>query len=832
MSGGGLTVDRRETLALAAGAALMPLIMESKAMAASVPEGAIKVGRDQPFNDGWRFYRGTGEGLEATALDDAGWRSVDLPHDWSIEDVPGGKAPDQLGPFSKTSQGKTATGFTEGGEGWYRKHFRVDGAPADARVEVLFDGIYLDSEVWLNGRKLGGNVYGYNAFAFDLTPYLARGGDNALAVRVRNVGRNSRWYGGSGIYREARIDVLPPAARLARWGVGAWTRRIAESRAEIDVTTRIEEADPALSLVTRLRDGNGKAVAEARASAAGDVKQTLSVPAPRLWSPDSPELYTLETELRRGETVVDRIGQPFGIRIVAFDPRLGMTINGARTILRGGCVHHDNGLLGARAFRDADERRIRLLKARGFNAIRSSHNIASRSLRETCDRLGTLLIDEAFDAWHQPKEPDDFSVHFRDHWEEVVRAMVLSARNSPSVVMWSIGNEIPQRASDEGVEWSWKLANAVRSIDPTRPVTAGLNGLLGAPMVAKEGTARQGRGGKADNASSIFLDVSGYNYRLEDIEADFAEHPERIVYGSETFPKEAYDYRMLAERAPYMLGEFVWTAMDYLGEAGIGASANVSAGGVAYYLPGWPWVNAWCGDIDLIGDQKAPSRYRDVVWGLSQLEVAVQRPVAEGQIEYISQWGWSDELPSWTWGGADGKPLAVRLYSPGDRVELLLNGAKVGEQALTPANKMRAEIKVPYAPGILEAVAYAGGKVIGRKRLETVDPAAQLRLRPESLRAGGGRQNLAYVAVDVLDAKGRLLPDEVRTVSLAIEGPAELAGFGSGNPHAVGSFQAPEAKTFRGRALAILRGRGKSGDVRITARSEGLKSASVAIKLV
>ncbi len=833
MSGLSFTVDRRETLAMAAGAALLPMVGEGQALAAAaIAEAGLKVGRDQLFNADWRFLRGAGEGREASALDDSAWRRVDLPHDWSIEDVPGGQAPDQLGPFTKTSAGTTATGFTEGGEGWYRKHFRLDGLPADARVEILFDGVHLESDVWLNGQKLGRNLNGYNPFAFDLTPHLVRGGDNVLAVRARNIGRNSRWYGGSGIYRDVRIDVLPAGARVARWGVGAWTRRIAAGRAEIDVATRIEAAQPDLGLVTRLRDASGKVVAEAVAPAAGEVKQALSVRAPRLWSPDSPALYSLETELRRGETVIDRVVQPFGIRIVTFDPKLGMAINGTRTILHGGCLHHDNGLLGACAYRDADERRIRLMKARGYNAIRSAHNIASRSLREACDRLGMLLIDEAFDTWHQPKEPDDFSVHFRDHWEPVVRAMVLSGRNSPSVVMWSIGNEIPQRATDEGVKWAWVLANAIKRIDPTRPVTAGLNGLLGAPMVAGEGTARAGHAGKRDNASSIFLDVAGYNYRLEDIEAEHAEHPERIIYASETFPPDAFDYARLVERMPNFLGEFLWTAMDYLGEAGIGAASAISAGGVSYYMPGWPWVNAWCGDIDLIGNQKAPSRYRDVVWGLSRLEMAVQRPIPEGKTEYISKWGWSDELQSWNWAGSEGKQLAVRLYSPGDRVELLLNGVKVGEKAMTAADKMRAEIKVAYAPGTLEAVAYRGGAVIGRKRLETVGAPARLRLTAERATGARDRQALHYVGIEVLDAQGRLIPDEARKITLTVDGPADLAGFGSANPLATGSFQAREAESFHGRALAILRSQGKSGSVRIEARAAGLQGASAIVRLV
>jgi beta-galactosidase len=827
-----ITADRRSAIAMAASLALASVTSGGQAQPSRVKRSIQAVGRDMPFDDGWRFHRGAVESFEGPSLNDAQWRVVDLPHDWSIEDIPGGQAPKQLGPFSKNAKGGTATGFTEGGEGWYRKHFRTAGFPADARVELLFDGVYGESEIWLNGHPLGRNVHGYIPFAVDLTPHLVRDGDNVLAVRVRNLGENSRWYSGSGLYRQVKLDVLPAGARIARWGVGAWTRRIENGAADIDVTTRIEATAAGLELVTRLRDIHGAIVAEAVSAATAELKQALALRAPHLWSPDSPYLYTLESELRRGGTTIDRMTQPFGVRIVTFVPQRGMAINGTVAKLRGGCIHHDNGLLGARAFADADERRVRLLKARGFNAIRSSHNPASRSLREACDRLGMLLIEEAFDAWHVAKKPDDFSRHFAEHWEEAIRAMVLSARNSPSVILWSIGNEIPQRATDIGVEWAWKLANAVKRLDPTRPVTAAIHGTIGPPMIASEATARPGFAGRKDNASTIFLDVPGFNYRLENIEPEHGEHPERIVYASETFPRDAFDYQALAERAPYFLGEFVWTAMDYLGEAGIGATTFLKKGGMPFYLAGWPWVNAWCGDIDLIGHQKPPSLARDVAWGLSPLEMMVQRPVPDDTFEYISNWGWTDELPNWTWPGAEGKSLAVRLYTSGDRVDLLLNGRLVGTKALAAGDKGKAEFMVPYAPGTLEAIAWQAGKRIGGRKLETVSAPARLRVTPERGTVGKDRQALNFVAIDVLDGNGRVVPEEVRKIRLAIDGPAELVAFGSANPQATGSFQSPEAQSFRGRAMAILRSRGQAGLVRVTARSEGLPAASAAVRLV
>ncbi|HEX7875196.1 MAG TPA: glycoside hydrolase family 2 TIM barrel-domain containing protein [Sphingobium sp.] len=830
MTNDDFTADRREALAIAAGIAVLPVVGAATAQAANAPRPMSETGRDLPFSDGWLFFRGGGEALEQPVVDDKAWRRIDLPHDWSIEDIPGGQAPGQIGPFDKKAVGTTATGFTVGGEGWYRKHFKADGFPADARVEIMFDGVYLESEIFLNGAKLGGNVHGYLPFSVDLTPHLDRKGDNVLAVRVRNLGRNSRWYSGSGLYRPVTLDILPAGTRIARWGVAAWTRTLSGGAAEIDVTTTLEDVAGEGQLVTRLVDVNGKVVAEASSIAGPEVKQTLKVRGPRLWSPDAPNLYRLETEVRRGGKVVDQLAQPFGVRIVTFDPQRGMAVNGKVMKLRGGCIHHDNGLLGARAFADADDRRVRLMKARGYNAVRSSHNPASRSLRDACDRLGMLLIEEAFDAWHERKEPQDFSVQFRDHWQEVIRGMVLSARNSPSVIMWSIGNEIPYRATDEGVQWEWRLANAVRRIDPTRPVTAALNGGLGGEMIAAEGTARPGFAGKVDNASTLFLDVPGYNYRFADIEREQVKHPDRIVYASETFPREVFDYRGLMDRAPYFLGEFVWTAMDYIGEAGLGATVRLKAKSAPFYFATWPWVNAWCGDIDLIGQQKAPSLARDVAWDLSAIEVAVQRPIADGETEKIAIWGWSDELASWSWPGSEGKPLAVRVYSSADRVELRLNGKKLGEKALTAADKYKAEFSVPYAPGVLEALAYRKGKLIGRRRLETVGDGVGLRLGAEKLSGRKGRDALLYLPLDVLDAKGRVLPDDQRAVSLSINGPAELLAFGSANPLVVGSLQAPTAQTYRGRALAILRGTGP-GKVEVEVRSPGIAPASTSVTL-
>jgi len=827
--------DRRDVLLLMGAAAISPLLPADAAYAAA---NAMTLGRNQSFDLDWRFFRGKGEGWEAPGFDDAAWRCVDLPHDWSIEDLPDPAPPHRIGPFDETAPGGSSTGYAMGGEGWYRKHFRLPDLPAGARAEILFDGVCAVSDVWLNGHLLGTHVHGYTPFSYDLTPYLSADGDNLIAVRVRNIGETTRFYSGSGLYRPVTLDLFPEPSRIARWGVAAWTRRITTASGAVEVTTDISDLAAGLSLRTRLRSASGKIAAEACSPAQSGVRQVLHVRDPKLWAPGHPDLYTLESELLRGTRVVDRVTQPFGIRIVAFSAKDGLTINGQNIKIRGGCVHHDNGLLGAAAFADADERRVLRLKDRGFNAIRSSHYPCSRTFRDACDRHGMLLIEEAFDMWFMHKSPDDYAQYFSEHWRDDLAAMVMSARNSPSVILWSIGNEIPGRAQREGVECSWRLANEVHRLDPTRPVTAAVHSFSGRLVTASERTARPGRAGKAEEASMIFLDVPGYNYKLDDIERDHARYPERILYASETFPKNAYEYWELGQRAPYFAGEFVWTAMDYLGEVGIGAAPRVAAphDGAALqplpFLRSFPWIVSHCGDIDLIGDPKPQSRFRDVVWGLSPLEIAVQRPVPAGQIEVITRWGWSDELQSWTWPASESRPLAVRVYSSADRVELNLNGVVVGTKALTSADKMRADFSVPYAPGALEAVAYRHGVEVARKRLETASAPARLRVSAERARARCHRQALSYFAVDVLDAQGRLVPDAMIGIQLAVEGPAELIGFGSANPQAVGSFQHNITQTYRGRALAILRAKGSHGAVRVTIGGDGLEMGQASAVLV
>lgn len=799
--------------------------------------------RDQSFDAGWTFFRGDVEDASTPAFDESGWRRLDLPHDWSIEDIepqepsvnavirnadtapiwaPVKDAPRLIGPFegappplliaSTRSAGGRHTGYTVGGIGWYRKRFAIPALPSDAHVELVFDGVYGATDFWLNGQHIGSNVYGYAPVVLDLTPHMNVAGDNVLAVRIANLGANSRWYSGSGLYRSVRLNVTR-ASRFSRSGLRVTTPKVSNDQAVIEARCRFENLMPGATVRAVLRDADGKVVARGEGPAVAETKLSLVIPNPRLWSTDAPALYEAECTLMDADGVIDRMMSPFGVRRIEFSPDGGLLINGNPTKLRGGCIHHDNGLIGAAAIERAEARKIELLKARGFNAIRTSHNPASSPFLDACDRLGMLVIEEAFDSWNIPKVPDDYAIYFQQHWRRDLSAIVERDANHPSIIIWSIGNEIPEKYRPLGVDTARQMVDEIRRLDPTRPITAGINGWNGTAAVRTDGTP--------DQAATQFLDIAGYNYNWAVYEKEHPKYPKRIFVGTESFAGDTDAIWRVVERNPYVVGDFVWTAMDYYGEAGIGMSALEETDP---FQSAYPWVNAFCGDIDLIGQQKPQSLLRDVVWGLSPIEVSVVRPLPDGKKAFHSNWGWGDELRSWTWPGDEGKPLTIRVFTRGDRVALTLNSKTVGEQALTDADGSTAQFDIPYAPGKLVATAYKGKKPLGQSVLETAGPPAGLRLNIDRPRLQASRHDLAYVTVSVVDAMGRVVPDDVRVLHAALSGPIELAGFGNANPRGVASLKQPIAKSWHGHALAIVRPTGAAADAAIEIRSEGLAS--------
>jgi beta-galactosidase len=542
---------------------------------------------------------------------------------------------------------------------------------------------------------------------------------------------------------------------------------------------------------------------------------------PKLWSPAEPNLYRAEIVVESAGEVADATALNLGIRKIEIDSVGGLRINGAPLKLQGGCVHHDNGVFGSACIPRAEERRVELLKACGYNAIRTSHNPPSINFLDACDRLGMVVIDEAFDCWEAGKNPQDYSLYFKDWWQRDLEAMILRDRNHPSVVFWSIGNEIHERAEPHGVEIGRALQAAVRKLDPTRPVTAAICSPWDHP----------GQSWQDVQPAFGYLDVGGYNYQWTEYENDHAKHPERVMMGTESFPNQAFQNWQAVEKNSFVLGDFVWTAIDYLGESGLGHVILSTEDEHEIYSRPYPWFNSYCGDIDLLGNKKPQSYFRDVVWRRSKVEMAVQRPAPERWKEHIGQWGWSDELRSWTWPGMEGKPLTVRVYTRGDKVTLLLNGKEVESKTLTEKDALKAEFTVPYAEGELQAVAYEGGAKIGSIAFSTAGEAAKLMLRPDRTRLRQTRDDLSYVVVQVVDESGRVVPDAVIPVSFAVTGAGELAAVGNANPKNVASFQRPRRNTFHGECLLVVRPTGKQGTVEVKAEALGLERASLTLEV-
>ncbi len=846
--GNKLTWTRREALEALTGVALAAMapfgaLGEQQAMksTAAWPEDALRKFGALAFTEDWRFHRGDLDSAEAAVFDDTSWRVLDVPHDWSIEDLPGadpedagsiwteGTVPLKTGPFDAyTSEGQIATGWTVGGVGWYRKAFDKPKVSDGGKVELRFEGVYMNCDVWINGVKLGNHPCGWTPFAFDVTPHL-KDGRNVIAVKVNNTGRNSRWYAGSGIFRKVWLNVAGDL-RFPEFGISVTTPQVTTDTATVNLDVKVENGAPAARRATvraRLLDETGSLAGEASvpvnvgAHGVAIASCTVKASNPKLWSPAEPNLYRAEIVVESAGEVGDAAALHLGIRKIEIDAVGGLRINGAPLKLQGGCVHHDNGMLGSACIPRAEERRVQILKASGYNAIRTSHNPPSREFLDACDRIGMVVIDEAFDCWETGKNQQDYHLYFKDWWQRDLESMILRDRNHPSVVFWSIGNEIHERAEPHGVEIGKALQAAAHKLDPTRPVTAAICSSWDHP----------GQKWQDIQPAFTYLDVGGYNYQFSEYENDHVKYPERVMMGTESFPNQAFQNWQAVEKNSYVLGDFVWTAIDYLGESGIG-HATISADDTPeIYSRPYPWFNSFCGDIDLIGNKKPQSYFRDVVWHRSKVEMAVQRPLPKRWKEHVGNWGWSDELRSWTWPGMEGTPLTVRVYTRGDKVTLLLNGKELESKTLTENDSLKAEFTVPYASGELHAVAFQGGGAIGRIAFITVGKANKLVLRPDRTRLKNTRDDLSYVMVQVVDEAGRLVPDAVIPVSFTVTGACELAATGNANPKDVASFRQPRRNTFHGECLVVVRPIGKQGLVEVKAEALGLEGASLTLEV-
>ncbi|WP_346863534.1 glycoside hydrolase family 2 TIM barrel-domain containing protein [uncultured Draconibacterium sp.] len=808
--------------------------------------------RTRLFNNDWKFVRDSIVGAEKSDFDDSNWMSVDLPHDFSIMDLPGEDSEDQIGPFSKKAINGNGTGHTMGGTGWYRKSFVLDKSDEGKNVVLKFDGAYMETNVWVNGKKAGINKNGYTPFWFDISSLLNPAGEpNILAVKVDNIGANSRWYSGSGLYRNVHLIVTNPV-HVGVWGTKITTPEVSSNHAlvEMEVTANNETgSDVEAEITVNLKDNKGVIAGSSTqtivlpANSEKIGKNQISVQDPALWSLESPELYNAEVTIKVANKVVDVYTQKFGIRSIEFSAEKGFLLNGKQVLLKGGCLHHDNGYLGAAAFDRAEQRKVELMKENGYNAIRSSHNPLSESFLKACDEIGILVITEFTDMWDSYKNKNDYHRFFNDYWESDLTNMILRGRNHPSIIMWSIGNEIPKKSIAEGVKIGEKLAAKVKELDDTRVTTEGVPNFL--------------IHGGWKNSKDYFdvVDVAGYNYMEAAYESDHNKYPERVIYASESYPKEAYNYWTAAEKLPYVIGDFVWTAMDYIGEVSVGSSSYKkpedidkrsfqAMDGIPEGInpdlvfdmmeqmssPTWPAFLSWCGDLDLMGDKKPQGLYRDVLWDRSLLEVNVHEPIPDGLVEDLSPWGWPKELPVWDWKGSEGKPLQVRVFTKASNVKLELNGKAIGEKTITEGDQHIAEFQVSYQPGTLTAIALEDGKEIARKILSTPGEASAIRLTADSETIKADRNDLSFVKIEVLDENGQLIVQNPVKIKIDVSGNGELIASGNANPSDMASVNNSEINTFRGKAQAIIRPFITAGEITITVSSDGLKTGE--LKLV
>lgn len=801
----------------------------------------IPSGKASLFDADWHFKKDTLSGVESTGFDDSDWKIIDVPHDWSIEDLPGQNGIDIIGPFDRSAIDKGSSAYMVGGTGWYRKKFTINRGDKDKIFYLQFDGVYMKSDVWLNGKHLGFHPYGYTPFYYNITSYLnPPGKPNIVAVRVKNEGMNSRWYSGSGINRHVWLILKDQVHIDVSGGIYITTPIVSENSAMVkvdativnrgnsneEIELRIELLDPESNMVATI---SGNSSVDSRKTC--NVIQETQVDMPSLWSIDEPHLYIARVSVLVNDKVTDVQETRFGIRSIKIDSQNGFTLNGSPVELIGGCIHNDNGPLGAASIDRAEERKIEVLKNSGFNAIRTAHTPPSSALLDACDRLGMVVIDEIFDMWETSKRNQDYHLWFREWWQRDVESWVKRDRNHPSVIIWSIGNEIREAFDTSGLRIARNLTGEIRRLDQTRWVTECF-------MDFAWMRGQESKWDKIPDHLALF-DLIGYNYAYKRYEEDHIKYPQRVMVGTETNPPLALENYEIVKRLPYVIGYFVWTATDNLGEAGRGMpqlrniipdTNKLQGTGGGFNRDAWPVFTNYQGDIDLIGNRKVPSYYQYVVWGKSKVEMFVHRPVPESKTEVTSNWGFPDEMKSWNWYGHEGEKMLVHVYSRCQQVRLELNGRVVGEQNTETGKSITTSFEVPWEAGRLVARCFDDGKETATQILETTGEPEAIRLVADRTRIRADRNDLSYVMAEIIDADGNIVPsaDDI-LVTFEVQGKGGLAGVGSGNPADLSSFQQPEKKSFQGVCLVIIRPESDPGKIHIRATAKGLKEALLTI---
>lgn len=777
---------------------------------------------EQLFDFNWKFALNDQPGAEVAGYNDDEWRTLNLPHDFSIEHA-----------FDSAYQTKAAGAYAYSGIGWYRKHFTLQKNTEGKRVAIRFNGIYRNSDVWINGHHLGFRPYGYTTFSYDLTSYLnAAGTENIIAVKVNTAEQpNSRWYTGAGIYRHVWLHVSDPT-HLVENEVFAQTISVDKDIAKVDVTVEIaakENEDRHVTIVCTLTNKNGQSVStdqkaiDLTRQENEKIKLSMDVMRPELWSIEEPNLYHFTCELKAGHKVLDQYSTQYGIRTVQFDPDNGFYLNGERVQLKGTNNHHDGGPLGAACYDYTFERQLKLLKEMGSNALRMSHNPPAPELLEWADKLGFVVIDEIFDEWAQNKQPYGYAKYFDEWYQRDVADWMRRDRNHPSVIAWSLGNEVPEQfRGNDGAQVMKKLIATATAHDTTRLFTAGCNGI---PNI---------------NASDFgkMINLVGYNYHEALYEEDHQQFPNRIIFGSETviypyqpgncFQMHSYDDWVNGQTANYVAGEFLWTGFDYLGEAGIGEGGTGCAPWEEW--TGWPKRSATCGLFDLCGFEKPAYYFRKALWSDEPMVyLAVQTDPSARDREKCSFWGWPKVQAHWNH-SIEGDTLIVHVYTNVADVELFINGKSKGKQHWDIQNEAFLIWNVPYEKGVIEAVGtLPSGEEVNYK-IQTAGQAEKLMLKPDKLTLKANRQDLAYVEVQLLDANENPVLFDEKVIQFEVTGAGKLIAVGNGNQNSHTPFKGNKMETYLGKCLAIVQSTEKNGELLISAHCEGLPIAEVKLK--
>lgn len=822
----------------------------------------------QSFNANWCFLNGNKDSL-LTSLRGGAQEAefVTLPHDAMIHEERSSAVP---------AGGQS--GFYPGGLYHYTKKFDVPREWENNTVTIEFEGVYSNARVFINGDFAGSCPHGYSNFYICADGFLKYGQENEIKVTANNSAQpNSRWYSGSGIYRNVNLFVGDPV-HIPVNGVKISTPTVTDQDAVVVVRTELKNllvSGKTLTVSTVLTAPDGTIAASDNKRITVFQKETATqrmvVAAPQLWDCDTPNLYTAVVTVKDGDQVLDTVTETFGIRTLTLDAKNGIRLNGKTVKLRGACIHHDNGIIGAATLPRAEERRCEQLKNAGFNCLRSSHHPMGKAMLAACDKLGMLVMDELSDIWTRSKNINDYSTFFMENWENDVQHIVDKDFNHPCVILYCTGNEIQEAGTARGAQLNRKISDKFKALDPSRYTTSALNGMIAVSDVMGEilmdvlskagislpSASSGGEGGDGSNILNSMMsllmsgptgdafsahplmtqrieefadatDIAGYNYLTGRHVLDHTLNPNRIVLGTETFPADIVRLWDIVKNNDHVIGDMTWAGYDYLGEAGCGV----------FYYDGsmnfgshWPDRTAYIGDIDLAGYRRPISYLREIVYGLKKDPyIAVERVNRYGQAHSQTPWMFKDNIASWTWPGYEGKPAKVDVYAADEEVELFLNGQSLGRKPAGEANGYTASYEITYAPGELKAVGYTGGQAVSQHVLVTADSSVALCAEADRtvLKADGA--DLSYITLCLKDSCGNVNLNARKEVTISIEGAGTIQGFGNADPQSTFSFDERTWPTYDGYLLAAIRTTAEAGEIRVTFTTDDCESVVVTLR--